>query len=32
MKQCLFFDLDGTLWDALEPITTSWNQAMKKYN
>ena len=32
MKQCLLFDLDGTLWDALEPITTSWNQAMKKYN
>lgn len=32
MKQCLFFDLDGTLWDALEQITTSWNQAMKKYN
>jgi phosphoglycolate phosphatase len=30
MKQCIFFDLDGTLWDALIPLTESWNQAMVK--
>ncbi|MCI2069427.1 MAG: HAD family hydrolase [Bacilli bacterium] len=28
-KKSLFFDLDGTLWDALDPLTESWNQAMK---
>lgn len=29
MKRALFFDLDGTLWDALIPLTQSWNQAME---
>lgn len=29
MKQALFFDLDGTLWDALIPLTDSWNEAME---
>jgi len=32
MKKALFFDLDGTLWDALIPLTASWNDAMKKEN
>ena len=32
IKQSLFFDLDGTLWDALDPLTASWNQAMKEAN
>jgi phosphoglycolate phosphatase len=28
-KECsLIFDLDGTLWDAVSPITAAWNQAM----
>lgn len=30
MKKALFFDLDGTLWDALVPLTDSWNDAMEK--
>ena len=29
MKKGVFFDLDGTLWDALFEITESWNKAMK---
>ena len=28
MKKGLFFDLDGTLWNALNPLTKSWNKAM----
>lgn len=31
MKTALFFDLDGTLWNALTPITSSWNKAMKDH-
>ena len=30
MKKALFFDLDGTLWDAIVPLTESWNEAMIK--
>jgi phosphoglycolate phosphatase len=30
-KECsIIFDLDGTLWDAIAPITVAWNQAMAK--
>lgn len=32
MKRAIFFDLDGTLWDALEPITKSWNNSMIENN
>ncbi|MFA6829529.1 MAG: HAD family hydrolase [Bacilli bacterium] len=32
MKKSIFFDLDGTLWDALIPLTESWNQAMDEHN
>jgi len=28
----ILFDLDGTLWDALAPITAAWNEAMKARN
>lgn len=30
MKRALFFDLDGTLWDAIEPLKDSWNATMKE--
>lgn len=32
MKQAIFFDLDGTLWDAIEEIKDSYNEAMKTNN
>lgn len=32
MKQVIFFDLDGTLWDAVEEIKNSWNEAMINAN
>jgi len=32
MKKALFFDLDGTLWDAIIPLTESWNKAMESVN
>ena len=32
MKQAIFFDLDGTLRNALEELTESWNFAMEKNN
>lgn len=30
MKKGIFFDLDGTLWDAVENITNSWNEELKR--
>lgn len=32
MKKALFFDLDGTLWNALPSLTEAWNIAMEKNN
>lgn len=32
MKDAIFFDLDGTLWDAIEEIKDSWNKAMEDNN
>ena len=32
MKRAIFFDLDGTLWDAIEELKDSWNEAMEKNN
>ena len=32
MKQSIFFDLDGTLWDAIRQIHQSWNETMEKMN
>ena len=32
MKKAVFFDLDGTLWDALIPNLEAWNLAMEKLN
>lgn len=32
MKKAIFFDLDGTLWNALSQITISWNLTMEKYH
>lgn len=28
-KKAIFFDLDGTLWNALDPLMESWNKAME---
>ncbi len=28
----IIFDLDGTLWDATEPVRVSWNKALKEYS
>ena len=32
MKKSVFFDLVGTLWDALDQITDCWNEAMVNNN
>ncbi len=32
MKQSIFFDLDGTLWDAISQIQQSWNKTMEEMN
>jgi len=32
MKKAIFFDLDGTLWNAIEQIRDSWNEEMVKLN
>lgn len=32
MKQAIFFDLDGTLWDAIDNIKQSWNETMIRLN
>ena len=29
MKKGIIFDLDGTLWDASEEVTRSWNMALE---
>lgn len=31
-KKGLFFDLDGTLWDAIKQIHQSWNETMERLN
>ena len=31
-KKAILFDLDGTLWNALDTITEAWNKAMKEHN
>ena len=32
MKKAIFFDLDGTLWNALEPLCASYNNSMQAHN
>lgn len=32
MKKSIFFDLDGTLWDAIDQIHQSWNETMIRMN
>lgn len=32
MPNALIFDLDGTLWDTVAPLTIIWNQVFEKNN
>lgn len=32
MDRAIFFDLDGTLWDAISSLCISWNKAMEEHN
>lgn len=32
MKTGIIFDLDGTLWNAVEPITEAWNEVMRRHD
>lgn len=32
MPKALIFDLDGTLWDTVAPLTLIWNQVFQKNN
>ena len=32
MKKSIFFDLDGTLWDAISPLVDSYNETMIKHH
>ena len=32
MLKALIFDLDGTLWDTVAPLTIIWNQVFQKNN
>ena len=31
MKRSIFFDLDGTLWDAIDPLVDAYNETMKRH-
>lgn len=32
MPKAVIFDLDGTLWDTVAPLTLIWNQVFQKNN
>ena len=32
MLKAVIFDLDGTLWDTVAPLTLIWNQVFEKNN
>lgn len=31
MKKAVIFDVDGTLWDSVDPIAKAWNMVCRKY-